>query len=211
MGVQARIKRKKRRTTNSEHNFPRYPNRVLDLEIVRPEQVWVCDITYIRLRYDFVYLAVVMDVLTRGIRGWHLGRVLDHTLTLTALRRALAKYPTPEIHHSDRAPVRPFIFSGGDTPFPAEGGTAQRLTQRSKDQWGQSVTCEEGRRRFHQTVGFPQSKLDMAKARLPEPQDRAGFVVSGGKDGDTHSLLDRGAVGRGLLSPHKRRILIYQG
>lgn len=102
MDIQAKIKRKKRRTTNSEHDFPRYPNLVQDLEIVRPEQVWVSDITYIRLRYDFVYLAVIMDVFTRGIRGWHLGRSLDHTLTLAALRRALAKYPAPEIHHSDQ-------------------------------------------------------------------------------------------------------------
>jgi len=102
MGLQAQIRRKKRRTTNSEHGFPRYPNLVLDLEIVRPEQVWVCDITYIRLHYGFVYLAVIMDVFTRGIRGWHLGRNLDHTLTLVALQQALVKHPGPEIHHSDQ-------------------------------------------------------------------------------------------------------------
>jgi len=102
MGIQAKTKRKKRRTTNSEHDFPRYPNLVQGLEIVRPEQVWVSDITYVCLRYDFVYLAVIMDVFTRGIRGWHLGRSLDHSLTLTALQRALAKHPAPEIHHSDQ-------------------------------------------------------------------------------------------------------------
>ncbi len=102
MGIQVKTKRKKRRTTNSEHDFPRYPNLVQDLEIVRPEQVWVSDITYIRLLNDFVYLAAIMDVFTRGIRGWHLGRSLDHTLTLTALQRALAKHPAPEIHHSDQ-------------------------------------------------------------------------------------------------------------
>ena len=102
MDIQARIKRKKRRTTNSDHDFPRYPNLVQDLEVVRPEQVWVSDITYIRLRYAFVYLAVIMDVFTRGIRGWHLGRGLDHSLTLTALQQALTKYPAPEIHHSDQ-------------------------------------------------------------------------------------------------------------
>jgi len=102
MDIQAKTKGKKRRTTNSEHGFPRYPNLVQGLEIVRPEQVWMSDITYIRLRYDFVYLAVIMDVFTRGIRGWHLGRSLDHTLTLTALHRALAKHPAPEIHHSDQ-------------------------------------------------------------------------------------------------------------
>ena len=68
---------RKTRTTDSGHAFPRYPNLVKDLKIRRPEQVWVADITYIRLRDEFVYLAVVMDVFTRSIRGWHLGRDLD--------------------------------------------------------------------------------------------------------------------------------------
>ena len=72
------------------------------LEVVRPDQVWVSDITYIRLRAEFIYLAVIMDVFTRSIRGWHVGRSLDHTLTLTALQRALVRHPAPEIHHSDQ-------------------------------------------------------------------------------------------------------------
>jgi putative transposase len=101
MGLQGKIKRKTRRTTDSQHTFPRYPNLVHNLEVVRPDQVWVSDITYIRLRLDFVYLAVIMDVFTRGIRGWELGRSLGQELTLAALQRALAKH-TPEIHHSDQ-------------------------------------------------------------------------------------------------------------
>ena len=101
MGLQVKTKRKARKTTNSDHDFPRYPNLVQDLEIVRPDQVWVSDITYIRLRQEFVYLAVIMDVYTRSIRGWHLGRGLDQSLTLIALDRALADH-TPEIHHSDQ-------------------------------------------------------------------------------------------------------------
>ena len=72
-----------------------------DLEVVRPDQVWVADITYVRLKKEFVYLAVLMDVFTRGIRGWHLGRSLEQELTLTALRRALGR-GRPEIHHSDQ-------------------------------------------------------------------------------------------------------------
>jgi transposase InsO family protein len=101
MDLTIKKKRKTRKTTNSKHYFPRYPNLAQDLEIVRPDQVWVSDITYIRLAYEFVYLAVIMDVFTRGIRGWHLGRSLDQSLTLTALQRALAHH-TPEIHHSDQ-------------------------------------------------------------------------------------------------------------
>ena len=102
MHIQGKKKRKKKRTTDSRHGFPRYPNLVLDMEIVRPDQVWASDITYIRLHRGFVYLAVIMDVFTRGIRGWHLGRGLDHTLTLTALQRALVKHPAPRVHHSDQ-------------------------------------------------------------------------------------------------------------
>lgn len=101
MGLEAKTKRKKQRTTNSEHSFPRYPNLVLDLEVVRPDQVWVADITYIRLLQEFVYLAIIMDVFTRGIRGWYLGRRLDQELTLTALKPALLNR-IPEIHHSDQ-------------------------------------------------------------------------------------------------------------
>jgi transposase InsO family protein len=101
MDLQAKIRPKRRRTTNSEHGFQRYPNWVQDLTTVRPDQVWVADITYVRLRREFVYLAVIMDVFTRSIRGWHLGRGLDQALTLTALRQALADR-LPEIHHSDQ-------------------------------------------------------------------------------------------------------------
>lgn len=91
----------KRRTTNSRHPFPRYPNLVENLEIQGPDHVWVADITYIRLRHDFVYLAVLMDLFTRSIRGWHLARDLDQQLTRAALERALA-LAVPRIHHSDQ-------------------------------------------------------------------------------------------------------------
>lgn len=101
MGLQIKVKPKQCYTTDSQHPFPRYPNLVEGLAIVRSDQVWVADITYIRLRHDFVYLAVMMDVFTRCIRGWHLSRSLAQELTLTALQRALQGH-TPEIHHSDQ-------------------------------------------------------------------------------------------------------------
>jgi len=101
LGLQGKVYRKKRRTTNSDHPFPRYPNLVQELEVVRPDQVWVADITYVRLQREFVYLAVIMDRFTRCIRGWRLGRSLSQELTLVALEGALTKQ-TPEIHHSDQ-------------------------------------------------------------------------------------------------------------
>lgn len=102
MEVLQEIQRRRCQTTNSKHGYPRYPNLVLDLDIVRPDHVWVCDITYVRRHREFIYLAVIMDGFTRGIRGWELGRSLDQSLTLMALKRALARHPAPEIHHSDQ-------------------------------------------------------------------------------------------------------------
>lgn len=98
--VQPRRSRK-RRTTDSDHPFRRYPNLVKGLEVDHPDQVWVADITYIRLGDGFVYLAVIMDVYTRAIRGWNLSRSLDQELTLKALRSVL-RIRVPEIHHSDQ-------------------------------------------------------------------------------------------------------------
>src|SRR5690606_3706757 len=69
--------------------------------IDRADQVWVGDLTYIRLPREFVYLAVLMDVYTRMLRGWELSRSLDGALTRSALERALA-HARPEVHHSDQ-------------------------------------------------------------------------------------------------------------
>lgn len=101
MGLGGRKPVRKIRTTDSEHGFRRWPNLVMDLQITRPDQVWVSDITYIRLDREFVYLAVIMDVYTRSIRGWYLGRNLDGQLTLWALDQALSGHRC-EIHHSDQ-------------------------------------------------------------------------------------------------------------
>jgi putative transposase len=101
MGICPKNKRKKRRTTQSHHDFPRYPNLVQDLVVTQPDQVWVCDITYIHLAHEDVYLAVIMDLFTRAIRGWCLSRSLEQVLTLTALECAL-ECGCPKIHHSDQ-------------------------------------------------------------------------------------------------------------
>jgi len=89
-------------TTDSNHSLPRYPNLIKDLDITHLNQVWVSDITYIRLGRQFIYLAVILDAYSRGVRGWHLGRSLDKDLTIQALKKALAVYPPPDIHHSDQ-------------------------------------------------------------------------------------------------------------
>ena len=89
------------RTTFSQHPFGRYPNLLPNTLVCRPDQVWVGDITYIRVQAEFLYLAVLMDLFTRAIRGWELARHLTEALTTVALERALASH-RPEIHHSDQ-------------------------------------------------------------------------------------------------------------
>ncbi len=101
MGLCGSTPARRPRTTDSDHAFPRYLNLVAGLEVVRPAQVWVADITSVRLKKEFVSLSVVMDVFTRWIRGWHLGRSLEQELTITALNRAFA-VGRPEIHPSDQ-------------------------------------------------------------------------------------------------------------
>ena len=92
------------RTTDSEHSWPVYPNLAAKMETVASNQLWVADITYIRLLREFVYLAVVLDAWSRRVVGWALGQTLEAELALTALRMAIAER-RPEaglVHHSDR-------------------------------------------------------------------------------------------------------------
>ncbi len=90
------------RTTNSDHAYGRFPNLVRGLVIDHVDQVWCADITSVRRRREFVYLAVLLDIFPRSIRGWELGRNLTEDLSRTALERTLAKQRQPEIHHSDQ-------------------------------------------------------------------------------------------------------------
>lgn len=101
-GLLSQIKNLFRSFTNSKHRFPRYPNLIQNLNIESLNQVWGADITYIRLREEFVYLAVVIDFYSRKIKGWALARHLDASLPKEALQKALSLNPQPEIHHSDQ-------------------------------------------------------------------------------------------------------------
>jgi len=91
-------------TTNSRHRFPVYANVLAGVVLHAPDQAWVADLTYIRLRSAFVYLACILDAFSRRCVGWHLSREMTTQLTLTALQQAIAeRRPQPGlIHHSDR-------------------------------------------------------------------------------------------------------------
>ena len=99
-----KFKRRYVRTTNSKHGFKVYPNLVKNLKITKLNQVWVSDITYIRIENGFIYLAVILDLFSRKVIGYSISKKIDGELTLNALRMAFERrgYSKNVIHHSDR-------------------------------------------------------------------------------------------------------------
>jgi transposase InsO family protein len=181
LGIAGKAVRRRVRTTDSAHAFPRYPNLAADLVASRPDEVWAADITYVRLRAEFVYLAVLMDVFTRRVRGWALSRSLDQSLTLGALDRALAG-GAPAIHHSDqgvqyaatayveRLAGRGVAISMAAVGVPEENGYAERLMRTIKEeevelaeyrdyadarrQLGRFLDDVYNRKRIHSSLGY---------------------------------------------------------
>lgn len=92
------------KTTDSEHEHGYAPNLLPGLTVDEPNQVWVADITYIRILTGFVYLAVVMDLFQRKVVGWAISKRINHKLCLAALEKAVQERPPAPgcIHHSDR-------------------------------------------------------------------------------------------------------------
>jgi len=99
-----RARRRKVLTTDSKHRFPRYPNLIKGITVSRINQVWLADITYIRIRNGFVYLAAILDAYSRRVIGHAISNSLEVYLTLKALGMAIAgRNPGPGvIHHSDQ-------------------------------------------------------------------------------------------------------------
>jgi len=99
-----RVRRKWIKTTDSKHPFARYPNLIKGMVVSGTNQVWLADITYIRIRSGFVYLAAILDAYSRRVIGYAISTGLETSLTLEALRMAITRRsPGPGlIHHSDQ-------------------------------------------------------------------------------------------------------------
>jgi putative transposase len=98
------VKRKWIKTTDSRHQYRRYPNLIKDRVARVPNQIWVADITYIRIMTAFVYLAVILDTFSRKVVGYAISKSLGNDLTIQALKSAISSR-NPErgcIHHSDQ-------------------------------------------------------------------------------------------------------------
>jgi transposase InsO family protein len=119
LGIQGKIKHQYMTTTNSKHNNKIYPNLIKDKELSGINQLWCADIIYIRILNGFVYLTAIIDVYSRRIVGYALGKTLSPKLAIAALNMALATRKTDNlIHHSDQGrkfPVKNILKDNGSS------------------------------------------------------------------------------------------------
>ena len=171
-------------TTDSRHPFAIYPNYVPKLQVSGLNPLWVADITYIRLRETFLYLAVVLDAHSRKAVGWELGHTLEASLAVAALKRALADRVIEPglVHHSDRGvqyasheyvallEARGFLISMSRTGNPYDNAKAEsfmktlqceevylrqyRDAEDARASIGQFIEEVYNRRRLHSSLGY---------------------------------------------------------
>jgi putative transposase len=149
-------------TTDSRHNLPVYPNLARDTTPAAINQLWVADITYIRLRTEFVYLAVVLDAFSRRVIGWALDRHLEDDLAIAALEMAFRRRTPPEglTHHSDRG----VQYASNDyTGLLKENGV--RISMSRSGNPYDNATCESFMKTLKYEEVYRQEYRDLADAR----------------------------------------------
>ncbi len=157
------VKRKFVATTDSAHGLKVYPNLAQSLTVTAINQLWVADITYIRLEEEFVYLAVVLDAYSRKVIGWHLDRRLETSLALTALRMALdcREFGPGLVHHSDQG----VQYASGDyTGELKDNGIAISMSRKANP-WD-NAACES----FMKTLKHEEvNRTEYRHLRTPMP------------------------------------------
>jgi putative transposase len=149
-------------TTDSNHGRKVYPNLARQMVLTAVDQLWRADITYIRLREEFVFLAIVLDAYSRRVIGWALDRTLEDELTLSALRMALSRRVVEPglVHHSDRGSQ---YASGNYTGLLKQNGV-QISMSRKGNPWD-NAACES----FIKTLKYEEvhrnEYRDLAEAR----------------------------------------------
>lgn len=199
-GIQAKKATKRVYTTDSAHSYKRYPNLVRDFACIdHPNQVWCCDITYIILASgEVVYLAIVLDVFTRRIRGWELGQEITHELTMQALMRAF-KRGVPEIHHTDQGvqyatprytellEQRGVQISMTDRGAAWQNGYAERLMRTLKEEevyLSEYQTYEDARRQIGKFIDavYNKKRIHSALGDLSPAQFEAQWIMQQSND-----------------------------
>jgi len=150
------------RTTDSDHQLRVYPNLARDLKVSGLNQLWVADITYIRLVLEFVYLAVILDACSRRVIGWALGRTLEAELALEALRMAIARGRVAPglVHHSDQG----VQYASGDyTELLTEHGILISMSRRGNPY--DNAQAESFMKTLKYEEVYRTEYLDFAEAR----------------------------------------------
>jgi putative transposase len=149
-------------TTDSNHQRTVYPNLAGELVLAGLNQLWVADITYIRLEMEFVYLAVVIDAFSRRVIGWALDRSVEDELTLTALRMALeGRRPAPGlVHHSDRGSQ----YASGDYTDLLKANGCQISMSHKASPW-ENAGCESWMKTLKAEEVYRQEYRNLAEAR----------------------------------------------
>jgi putative transposase len=149
-------------TTNSKHGLPVYPNLAREMELTGINQLWVADITYIRLEVEFVYLAVILDAYSRRVVGWALDRTLEVTLTITALQMALERRSPARglVHHSDRG----VQYAAADYTGILKANQV-RISMSRKGNPYDNAACESFMKTLKYEEVYRQEYRDLAEAR----------------------------------------------
>jgi putative transposase len=149
-------------TTASKHTRRIYPNLAPDLILTAPDQLWRADITYIRLRDEFVFLAVILDAYSRRVIGWALDRSMEDELTLTALRMALSRRAVPAglVHHSDRGSQ----YASNDYTDLLKANGIDISMSRKGNPWD-NAACESFMKTLKYEEVFRNEYRDLAEAR----------------------------------------------
>jgi transposase InsO family protein len=149
-------------TTDSKHNFRVYPNLAGSMELTGMNQLWIADITYIRLETEFVYLAVVLDRFSRRVIGWALDRSLEDDLAIAALEMAFRRRtPSAELtHHSDRG----VQYASNDYTGLLKDHGVRISMSRSGNPYD-NATCESFMKTLKYEEVYRQEYRDLADAR----------------------------------------------
>ena len=155
-------KRKFVATTDSKHGRKVYPNLAKEMALTGIDQLWVADITYIRLQSEFVYLGVVIDAYSRRVIGWALERTMEDDLTLGALRKALElRRPAPGVvHHSDRGSQ----YASGDYADLLQAHGCQVSMSHKASPW-ENAGCESWMKTLKYEEVYRQEYRDLSEAR----------------------------------------------
>lgn len=196
-------------TTDSNHKRRIYPNLAPSLILTTTDQLWRADITYIRLRDEFVFLAVILDAYSRRVIGWALDRTMEDELTLTALRMALSRRVVSAglVHHSDRGSQ---YASNDYTDLLKAHGIGISMSRKANpwdnaacESFMKTLKCEEVHRNEYRDQAearaciaeflekvYNQRRLHSALGYLPPAEFEANIVAQNKKDAASRQLSE---------------------